>query len=120
MRHHYFAAAAAALLLLTPVAAPAQYFEFGSGGVRVDDGYGRGGGRRGGGYCDQLRRACENKDALGEGGQGNCRRFREECGRPARPSRRDVCQELRQACLNKDQLGEQGRGNCREYRETCR
>ena len=22
----------------------------------------------------------ENKDALGEGGQGNCRRFREECG----------------------------------------
>jgi hypothetical protein len=106
MRHHLLAAAATAILLITPVAVSAQY----------DDGYGRGG-RRGGGYCDQLRRACENKDALGEQGQGNCRRFREECGRPVR---RDVCRELREACLYKDQLGERGRGNCREYRETCR
>ena len=96
------------MLLLTPVSVSAQY----------GDGYG-GGGRRGGGYCDQLRRACENKDSLGEVGQGNCRRFREECGRP-RPPRRDVCRELRQACLYKEELGEGGRGNCREYRETCR
>lgn len=123
-RHPVAAAAAAALLLLTPVTASAQYFEFGPGGVRVDDGYGRGGSRRGGGYCDQLRRACENKDALGEGGQGNCRRFREECGRgyreERRPSREQVCRQLRQACLYKEELGEGGRGNCREYRETCR
>ena len=107
MHHRLLAAAATAILLITPVSVSAQY----------GDGYG--GGRRGGGYCDQLRRACENKDSLGEVGQGNCRRFREECGRP-RPPRRDVCRELRQACLYKDQLGEGGRGNCREYRETCR
>ena len=68
MHHRLLAAAATAILLITPVSVSAQY----------GDGYG--GGRRGGGYCDQLRRACENKDALGEGGQGNCRRFREECG----------------------------------------
>ena len=109
MRHGLLAAAATAILLCSPVSVSAQY----------DDGYGRGGGRRGGGYCEQFRRACENKDALGEQGQGNCRRFREECGRP-RPPRRDICQELRQACLYKDEMGERGRGNCREYRETCR
>ena len=121
MRKHALAAAALALLTL-PGPAFAQYIEFGPGGVRVDDGRGRGG--RGGGYCETLRRACENKDALGETGQGNCRRFRAECGgRPVvqerRPSRREVCRELRQACLYKDELGERGRGNCREYRQTC-
>lgn len=119
MRRRLFATVAAALLLAAPVPVSAQYVEFGVGGFSRDDGYGRGGGRRGGGYCDQLRRACENKDSLGEVGQGNCRRFREECGRP-RPPRRDICQELRQACLYKDEMGERGRGNCREYRETCR
>jgi hypothetical protein len=72
---------------------------------------------RGGGQCEELRRACENKDRLGEQGEGNCRRYRETCQRPVR---RDVCGELRQACLNKDLLGEQGEGNCRRYRQTCR
>jgi hypothetical protein len=88
-----------------------QRVEIGPGGVRVDDG------RRGGSNCEELRRACENKDRLGERGEGNCRRYRETCQRPARgPS----CQELRAACLNKDRLGEQGEGNCRRYRAACR
>jgi hypothetical protein len=32
-------------------------------------------------YCRRLRRACENKDIRGETGEGNCRRYRRECGR---------------------------------------
>jgi hypothetical protein len=32
-------------------------------------------------YCRHLRRACENKDIRGEVGEGNCRRYRRECGR---------------------------------------
>jgi hypothetical protein len=32
-------------------------------------------------YCARLRRACENKDVRGEQGEGNCRRYRRECGR---------------------------------------
>jgi len=31
-------------------------------------------------YCRRLRRACQNKDIRGEAGQGNCRRYRRECG----------------------------------------
>jgi hypothetical protein len=31
------------------------------------------------GYCDELRRACLNKDALGERGMGNCAKYRAEC-----------------------------------------
>ena len=30
--------------------------------------------------CRRLRRACENKDVRGEVGEGNCRRYRRECG----------------------------------------
>jgi hypothetical protein len=89
--------------------ASAQRIEVGPGGVRIDDGRG--------GQCAQLRRACENKDRLGEQGEGNCRRYRETCQRPSRASQ---CEELRAACLNKDRLGEQGEGNCRRYRATCR
>jgi hypothetical protein len=107
MRKCSLAAASAAALLLIPMSAFSQSIEIGPGGVRV----GRGG------QCEQLRRACENKDIRGEQGEGNCRRYHETCQRPAR---RDVCGELRQACLNKDQLGEQGEGNCRRYRQTCR
>jgi hypothetical protein len=38
-------------------------------------------------YCDQLRRACLNKNRLGERGEGNCARYRSECkgGRGYRP-----------------------------------
>ena len=105
MRNYVVGAAAATALFVIPISAFSQSIEIGPGGVRV------------GGQCEQLRRACENKNALGEQGEGNCRRYRETC---QRPERRDVCGELRQACLNKDQLGERGEGNCRKYRETCR
>ena len=89
----------------------AQQIQIGPGGVRIDDG------RRGRADCGELRRACENKDRLGERGEGNCRRYREACQRPARGP---DCRELRAACLNKDKLGEQGEGNCRRYRASCR
>ena len=106
MRKFAFGVAAATALSVIPISAFSQSVEIGPGGVRVR-----------GGECEQLRRACENKDVLGERGEGNCRRYRETCQRPVR---RDACAELRQACLNKDQLGERGEGNCRRYRETCR
>jgi hypothetical protein len=77
----------------------------------------RSSGRRAGGQCEELRLACENKDRLGEQGEGNCRRYRQTC---QQPPRQQMCEELRTACLQKDQLGEQGEGNCRRYRETCR
>ena len=112
MRRTILAIVAAAFLL--PGSAFAQVIEFGPGGLRVDDGRGR---RGGGGQCEQLRLACENRDRLGERGEGNCRRYRETC---LRPSRREVCEDLRAACLNRDRLGERGEGNCRRYRETCR
>ena len=88
MAKYMFGAAAATALFVIPISAFSQSIEVGPGGVRVYDG-------RGGGQCEQLRRACENKDALGERGEGNCRRYRETCQRPVR---RDVCAELRQAC----------------------
>jgi len=110
-----------AALFVVPVAGFAQTFEIGPGGFRVYEDrptYGRGNdGPRGGGYCEQLRSACVNKERLGEVGEGNCRRYRETC---LRPVRRDVCLELREACLNKERLGEVGEGNCRRYRQTCR
>ena len=112
MRKLVLALAAVAALFVFPISAFSQSIQIGPGGVRVDDGRGRGGGQ-----CEELRLACENKDRLGERGEGNCRRYRETCQRPVR---RDVCGELRAACLNKDRLGEQGEGNCRRYRETCR
>lgn len=62
--------------------------------------------------CEELRRACEMKDQLGERGRGNCKAFRAQCQQPD-------CATLRQACMFKDQLGERGRGNCRAYREQC-
>jgi hypothetical protein len=64
------AIALAAAMFVLPV--NAQGIEIGPGGVRV-----------GGGRCEQLRRACENKQALGEEGEGNCRRYRAVCGRDA-------------------------------------
>ena len=30
-------------------------------------------------YCDELRRACLNKNRMGEKGEGNCQRYRTEC-----------------------------------------
>ena len=68
----------------------------------------------GGRYCEGLRRACENKDRRGETGEGNCRRYRAECG-----ERISYCERLRRACVNKDRRGEAGEGNCRRYRNKC-
>jgi len=67
--------------------------------------------------CDELKLACENKDALGERGLGNCKRYREACEEHRRGS--PYCNELRSACLHKHELGEVGQGNCRRYREEC-
>jgi hypothetical protein len=111
MRRFVFAVAAATALFVIPMSAFSQSIQIGPGGVRIDEGRGRGG------QCEELRLACENKGRLGEQGEGNCRRYRETCQRPVR---RDVCGELRAACLNKDRLGEKGEGNCRRYRQTCR
>ena len=36
---------------------------------------------RRGRYCERLRRACVYKEERGEQGEGNCRRYRRECGR---------------------------------------
>ncbi|MEI6415883.1 MAG: hypothetical protein WCP34_16725 [Pseudomonadota bacterium] len=66
------------------------------------------------GHCEDLRLACENKDRLGEAGQGNCRKYREECG-----NRQKHCQNLRWRCMHKDDTGEEGKGLCRRYREEC-
>ena len=107
MRRYAFAAVAAAALFAISVPAFSQSIQVGPGGVRVDDGRG--------GRCEELRRACEMKGQLGERGEGNCRRYREQCQRP-----RVDCRELRAACLNKERLGEQGEGNCRRYRQMCR
>ena len=68
------------------------------------------------GHCESLRRACANKRELGEMGEGNCRRYREECGGRSASD----CARLRQACLYKGERGETGEGNCRRYREECR
>jgi hypothetical protein len=68
----------------------------------------------GGGYCERLRRACFYKYERGEVGEGNCRRYREECG-----GRASYCRQLRNACVYKYQRGEAGEGNCRRYREQC-
>jgi hypothetical protein len=111
MRTYALSIAAAMALFAVPISASSQpSFEIGPGGIRV------GGGRSE--QCEELRRACQHKEELGEQGEGNCRRYRETCGE--RHSRRSLCQELRSACLHKEELGEQGEGNCRRYRETCR
>jgi hypothetical protein len=35
---------------------------------------------QGSGFCRRLRRACEFKHQRGEAGEGNCARYRRECG----------------------------------------
>jgi hypothetical protein len=80
-------------------------------------------------YCRHLRYGCIYKERLGEAGEGNCRRYKEECrgygdggygysGR--RYEDRSYCQRLRDACIYKESRGESGEGNCRRYREECR
>lgn len=66
-----------------------------------------------GDYCAYLRYKCNNKGQLGEYGEGNCRRYRAECGRIS------YCERLRRACVYKEERGEVGEGNCRRYRYEC-
>ena len=68
-----------------------------------------------GGYCERLRRACVYKEERRELGEGNCRRYRAECG-----GRVSYCERLRRACIYKEERGETGLGNCQRYREECR
>lgn len=65
------------------------------------------------GYCERLRQACVYKEERGEVGEGNCRRYRNECGRWK------YCERLRRACIYKEERGEVGQGNCRRFRNEC-
>jgi hypothetical protein len=67
--------------------------------------------------CENLRRDCERKGQLGERGEGNCRRYREECGVQRSAS---YCARLRRECRDKNERGERGEGNCRRFREECK
>ena len=68
-----------------------------------------------GGDCERLRRACIHKEERREVGEGNCRRYRAQCG-----GRVSYCERLRRACIYKEERGETGLGNCQRYREECR
>ncbi len=66
--------------------------------------------------CRELRAACEFKGALGEEGQGNCRRFREVCGGGGFDDGRrrgGDCSDLRRACEFR------GGRACRDFRDFC-
>jgi hypothetical protein len=79
MRIHVLALIAAALLSI-PSPSYAQGVEVGPGGIRVDPGYHRYPRHYGySGSCRELRKACLNKEELGEAGQGNCERYRRLC-----------------------------------------
>jgi hypothetical protein len=56
-----------------------QDVEFGPGGIRVEPGHHYQGRSVSRGRCEELRKACLNKEELGEEGQGNCRRYRQVC-----------------------------------------
>jgi hypothetical protein len=76
MRTYAFAIAAAALFVL-PSTGFSQGIQIGPGGVQVDPQYrGRSVGQT---DCEQLRKACLNKEELGEQGEGNCRQYRRLC-----------------------------------------
>jgi hypothetical protein len=87
MRTYLLAMATAAALFAIPTTGFSQGVEFGPGGVRIDPGhhhrgdYQRRRSSYGGGECRELRQACMHKEELGEQGMGNCRRYREMCGR---------------------------------------
>jgi hypothetical protein len=87
-----------------PVAAPQAGGVYESGALAVQWG-----------HCERLRYKCQHKNERGEEGEGNCRRYREECG-----GRGDYCERLRYKCEHKSERGEEGEGNCRRYRRECR
>jgi hypothetical protein len=76
--HTYALAIAVAAIFAFPVTAFSQAVEVGPRGVEVDGLHdGRSAARA---DCRELRRACLQKEHLGEQGQGNCQRYREMCG----------------------------------------
>jgi hypothetical protein len=75
MRPYALAIAAAALFF--PVSASSQGIQIGPGGIHIGDDRDQEGSRRQ--DCEELRRACEHKNELGELGEGNCRRYRQTC-----------------------------------------
>lgn len=76
----YALALVAAAFLAFPASGFSQGVEFGPGGVRIESGQHRQG-RSVSPNCGELRRACLHKEELGEQGEGNCRRYRQACGR---------------------------------------
>jgi hypothetical protein len=68
--------------------------------------------------CDALKRACQMRGELGERGQGNCRKYKDECGGGS--THADYCTQLREACMYKKDNGEEGQGKCKKYRDECR
>ena len=74
----YAVTIAAALLLAFPASAFSQAVEVGPKGFEVEGMHtGRSAWRL---ECRELRKACLNKEELGEQGQGNCQRYRRMCG----------------------------------------
>jgi hypothetical protein len=73
----YALAIAAVAALFFPVAASSQNIEIGPGGVHIGRDRDREGSRQQ--DCEELRSACLHKEELGEEGEGNCRRYRENC-----------------------------------------
>ena len=83
--------------------------------------------------CNTLRQACLMKDSLGEQGQGNCKRFRAQCGgggggivlgggggiNTGGGGFGPRCEKLRRACMFKEQLGLEGLGVCKAFRNEC-
>jgi hypothetical protein len=80
MRKILLVTAALGGLIIQNAPTLAQGFRIGPGGVEVDDGRGYREERRQRQICRELRDACENRDRYGEEGQGNCRRYRRNCG----------------------------------------
>ncbi len=81
MRRFVFAVAAATALFVIPMSAFSQSIQIGPGGVRIDEGRGRGG------QCEELRLACENKDRLGEQGK----EIVADTGKPAKGQSDAMC-----------------------------
>lgn len=115
---HYLSAAVLAVGLLLPQLAHASPVGLTQHAIETNDarqtvqfafGY-----SVGPGYCARLRNACKYKHERGEEGEGNCRRYRQECG-----GRASYCERLRRACVSKEYRGEVGQGNCRRYRAEC-
>jgi hypothetical protein len=74
----YALAIAVAAIFAFPASVFSQAVEIGPRGVEVEGLYhGRSAARA---DCRDLRRACLQKEHLGEQGQGNCKRYREMCG----------------------------------------